>query len=347
MRATSTSPQAVRYQKDNTLEQGRLRLALFQVWHGRCAWCQTLFGDPSFVSVDHILPRKHFENERHRFGFADDETMHDVENLAPMCGSGRGCNRRKGANVYSHATEELLRAARDVAGDVRRRVALMRAATGLDLALETSAGAPLNARNRRVIGQWANLLVQRIHTVDPRYIEAYVSMRYLDLPELEDSPEPGCFIDDEDEYQAAALELDAGGREAYAVARVTCDADLDEVITRALTTLVTELEDRVREVGLSRYDSDGGFVLSSRRALKVHTVRAATNSDGQLVVSGAGAIFSAHSASVISFDRAGEPRDGQVDVTVEGPFTFEASTDLLSSEFEVELDHTDVDVTRD
>lgn len=281
MGATAIPPADVRYNRSNTLEQGRLRLALFRAWGGRCAWCRAPLVDASYVDAD----------------------------------------------------------------DVRARVRAMRTATGLDAATTTVLGATLTSQNRRVLTQWGDLLVQRVHAVDPDLSTRYQSVRYLYLDRVEVSPEPEC-MEPDPTYQAAVVELDAAGRDAYTVARIVCGTDLDDIITEALTTVVTEIDARIADVGVTNDETDGGFSLTSRRMLSANSITAQTSADGLLTVTGEGSLLSSHTAAISWVSDSGERLDDQSDVEVDGTFTFSARTQISPVDFEIEVDHTGVTVQR-
>jgi hypothetical protein len=345
MRATATPPTDVRCNRSNALEQGRLRLALFRAWGGRCAWCRVPLVDASYAEIDHIVAQKRFDAERAHFKFSPGANVHDVENLAPVCAAGRSCNQTKGDRMFSPAIWDMLHVSRTVADDVRRRVRAMRNATGLDRATTTILGAALTPQNRRVLSQWGDLLVQRVHAVDPNLSTRYLSVRYLYLEHVEVSPEPEC-MEPDPTYQAAVVELDAAGRDAYTVAKIMCGTDLDDIITEALATVVTEIDARIADVGVTDEETDGGFSLTSRRMLSAHSITAQTSAGGLLTVTGKGSLLSSHTAAISWVSDSGERLDDQSDVEVDGTFTFSARTQVSPVDFEIEVDHTWVTVQR-
>jgi 5-methylcytosine-specific restriction endonuclease McrA len=51
---------AVRYDKKSSQNQALLRLALFETWDGRCHWCSQALEDSTYAEIDHIIPKKKF-----------------------------------------------------------------------------------------------------------------------------------------------------------------------------------------------------------------------------------------------------------------------------------------------
>lgn len=351
MRESRSGSAVVKY-SDNPLSQGQLRTALFHAWSGRCSWCGRSISDPSDAEIDHVIGRSSFDVEREKFAdlLPADVERDDVENLALICTGGRRCNQRKSNRVFFGAQSDILQRAVKLAGGVRERVMAMRSATGLDADMQRLLSAPLDEATRRIFQRSGALLAQRLEAVDPGQVDRRTSIRVIELSNVEPSPVgPGCFGIDDDGGDATA-ELDSTGREADVIARA-CGLDLRQVIATALTMLIERLDQRVRDVGLESDLSDGGFTLMSQREVEVHGISAQLQSKGRFAFTGNGSIWSLHSASIAWAGDDGETREGQRDVSVDGPFEFTALTSVLDADVptdvdEIELDDTGVRVER-
>lgn len=339
----SPSGKLVRYTKD-PLESGRLRLALYEAWDGRCAWCRRPVQDHSYVEIDHILPQAKFPSARAAFGLPDTFELHGLSNLAPICAAGRRCNQEKSDSFDDQggAISKMLKKAEERADGVAKAVQSMRLAVGVEKDLLHSLSAPLDEQPvQTAFRGYGRLLAQRLHAVDPALVEVYMTERIFDL-NVEPSTTPGCLLDED--YDDIVLPLDEAGRAAYTVAKTLFGVNLDDVLTDGLEQLIKQLDDRVDVLGEGDDGySHGGFNLTGRRSVSLDGLSSEVDKYGLIFVL-RGSIDSEHSASVPRIDQNGETQYGQCDVSVDGDFIVTARFTLPYQDLEIEIDDDAVSV---
>lgn len=330
----------------NPLESGRLRLALFEAWDGRCSWCRQTLRDVTFMEIDHILPQKGFAAACKEFGKPSTFVVHQVENLAPICAAGRRCNVEKSNAVLSAAGAiyRMLERAEKTANRVRRNVEEMRSAQGHEKVILRLLSAPLDDPTViKALSRHGGLLAQRLHAADPTLVGHYLSARRL-APRIEANPTPDHVLgpDPDDDV---LLTLDSEGRAAYTVAQTVLGQDLDDVLTEGIEQVFADLSEEIRNKGLDYDDSDGGFVLAGMRRLELDDLTF-TLEENELLFTLKGRVSSMHAASVVTFDDFGERQDVQRDVAVEGAFAINARAWLPFDEFALDVDLDEMRVER-
>lgn len=197
----------IRYGRDNK----ELRLALLKEWAGCCYWCRELL-TLAAAEIDHIIPRN---TRPHRlaelielYKLPDDFHLHDLANLAPICGP---CNKQKRDSDFLQAPLVIgkLREARQRAQKVDQRVRDYRQSFQVGQHLIEAVSADLTSpRARHEFLELAPAVVQTLALLDERRADFLVRRRvYMD------------FGGDE---LSLAVTLDARGRARWAWVEDLC-----------------------------------------------------------------------------------------------------------------------------
>ncbi|KTT65393.1 HNH endonuclease [Sphingomonas sanguinis] len=104
-----------------------VRLALEQLFHGKCAYCETSYSATAPVDIEHYRPKGAVAEDPAHGGYW--WVAMDWDNLLPSC---IDCNRKRGQRIFEVSTnlEELARTSKPVSGQAGKKDSFPLAGSG-------------------------------------------------------------------------------------------------------------------------------------------------------------------------------------------------------------------------
>jgi hypothetical protein len=299
-----------RYGTDDTL----LRYLLWEAWRFRCYWCRDI-KDVLEIEIDHIVPQGLSDEELAAqlvdLGLPADYNIHDLLNLAPICGpcnkpSGKGGRPLKRApRILSELDQAEIRKPR-----ICKRFQSFRNNRSLAKHAVALASANLDDEKARdIFVDAVPGLVQRLAQVAAETI-VYTTTREIPVRVGQDS-------------LAVEVRLDERGRVALVVLEELCGAYPQEVLDQPMESLLEKIAETAESALRSHLgpEFDGQVGELSPAHLLVHVEEFDFKRAGDAVtfrlVGGFDAIYT---ASVVD-GATGDLESGQGDVALEGTFT--------------------------
>lgn len=225
---------AVKYRRG--ADNNTLRMALFLAWGEICYWCRYSQKFEN-IEIDHIIPRAASTGDVHRirghFGLGPEFDINDPWNLAPIC---RTCNgaQRKGAHFYPDVPfyRSLLETALRHRNGVIQCVHDIRSGNRLQRHFSSVLEADLDELEAgRIFDRMAPLVIRRLHSREKGGADF---TRYNS--QLDGYYSPGL-----------AVSLDARGRMAAEFLEQICGCPLHDVVDKIGSDLLDEIRRRASD----------------------------------------------------------------------------------------------------
>lgn len=185
----------IKYSPNKTYLQGLLRVALYEVWDGRCHWGGEPIGGVGLAEIDHLIPHtKYLEvlekvrQEQSEFTAKAVEELshltddpHQVDNLAPICRAHNGMKSDAINKDNFAVTVGSLKKAKGRAELVKRAVHRINEATGLEKSALELLALSNDEETRSCVERYGTSIVSSLWAFDPQVVRNFVEPRPLNI----------------------------------------------------------------------------------------------------------------------------------------------------------------------